>query len=167
MTVQRFLPRRRASYRPGADTPAPYADAVRAGERIYLSAQSAAAPDGEVKALGDATAQTNSALDRLEAALAAAGGSLAAIPKLPTAIVDRAHRRDAYAAISRRLPNVFPVSTGLVVGGLPAPELMVQIDAEALSPPVGAAGVKRHRTYDLANWHGQNFAWQGSMVVAG
>ncbi len=167
MTVERFLPRRRAAYRPGADTPAPYADAVRAGERIYLSAQSAAAPDGTVAALGDATAQTDAALDRLEAALAAAGGSLRDITKLTTSIVDRGHRRDVYAAISRRLPNVHPVSTGLVVGGLPAPELMVQIDAEALSPPAGAAPVKRYRKYDLADWHGQNFPWQGCMVAAG
>lgn len=167
MTVQRFLPRQRASYRPDSNTAAPYAAAVRTGERIYLSAQSAAGADGTVAALGDATAQTNAALDHLEAALGVAGGSLENITKLTTAIVDRAHRRDVYAAISRRLPNVYPVSTGLVVGGLPAAELMVQIDAEALSPPASAAEIKRHRKYDLADWHGQNFAWRGSMVVAG
>jgi enamine deaminase RidA (YjgF/YER057c/UK114 family) len=167
MTVQRFLPRQRASYRPGSDTPAPYSDAVRAGERIYLSGQSAAAPDGTAAVLGDATAQTNVALDRLEWALTAAGGSLEDITKLTTSIVDRSHRRDVYAAISRRLPNVYPVSTGLVVGGLPAAELTVQIDAEALSPPAGTPAVKRHRKYDYPDWHGQNFSWQGSMVAAG
>lgn len=167
MTVQRFLPRQRAAYRPGADNPAPYADAVRVGERIYSSAQNAATSDGSVAALGDAAAQTNAALDRLEAALAAAGGSLKDITKLTTSIIDRGHRRDVYAAISRRLPNVYPVSTGLVVGGLPAAELMVQIDAEALSPLPGAPAVTRHRKYEYPDWHGQNFAWQGSMVAAG
>ena len=167
MTVHRFLPRQRASYRPGAGTPAPYADAVRAGERIYLSAQSAAAPDGTVTVLGDAAAQTDATLDGLEVALAAAGGSLKDITKLTTSIVDRGHRRDVYATISRRLSNVYPVSTGLVVGGLPAAELMVQIDAEALAPPVGDPTVTRHRKYDYHNWHGQNFSWQGSMVAAG
>src|SRR5262249_43921281 len=167
MTVQRFLLRQRASYRPGTDTPAPYSDVVRVGERIYLSGQSAAAPDGTVSVLGDATAQTNVALDRLEAALVAAGGSLEDITKLTTSIVDRSHRRDVYSAISRRLPNVYPVSTGLVVGGLPVAELTVQIDAEALSPPAGTPAVKRHRKYDFPDWHGQNFSWQGSMVAAG
>jgi enamine deaminase RidA (YjgF/YER057c/UK114 family) len=44
---------------------------------------------------------------------------------------------------------------------------MVQIDAEALSPAAGGPAVRRHRKYDLADWHGQNFAWQGSMVAAG
>ena len=33
---------------------------------------------------------------------------------------------------ARGCADVFPVSTGLVVAGLPLPELMVQIDAEAV-----------------------------------
>jgi enamine deaminase RidA (YjgF/YER057c/UK114 family) len=167
MKVERFLPRKRASYRQTTDTPGSFADALRAGERIYLSAQSGADPDGNIAAPGDAAAQTNAALDRLEAALIAAGGSLEDITKLTTSIVDRGHRKDVYGAISRRLPNVYPVSTGLVVAGLPAPALMVQIDAEAVSPAAGATGVQRYRKYDYPDWHGQNFAWQGCMVAAG
>ena len=167
MLPQRFLLRQRAAYRPGTETPAPYADAVRAGERLYLSAQSGAQPDGMVTALGDAAAQTHAAIDRLEAGLSAAGGSLKDITKLTTSIVDRGHRREVYGAISRRLPDVYPVSTGLVVAGLPVVEAMVQIDAEALAPLSAALAVKRYRRYDYPNWHGQNFSWQGSMVAAG
>ena len=167
MTVARFLPRRRAPYRPNADAPSPYMEAVRAGERIYLSAQSNARHDGKVGAPGDAVAQTNASMDCLEAALAAAGASLADITKLTTCIVDRSHRRAVYGTINRRLPSVYPVSTGLVVAGLPAPEMVVQIDAEAISPAAGAGAVRRYRKYDYPNWHGQNFAWQGCMVAAG
>jgi enamine deaminase RidA (YjgF/YER057c/UK114 family) len=167
MGVQRLLPRVRAGYRADGDVPGGYAEAARAGERIYLSAQSGAGCDGTIAAPGSAAAQTNAAIDRLEAALTAAGGSLAGITKLTTSLVDRAHRRDVYATISRRLSNVYPVSTGLVVAGLPAPELMVQIDAEALAPAAGAGAIQRHHTYDLADWHGQGFAWQGAMVAAG
>jgi enamine deaminase RidA (YjgF/YER057c/UK114 family) len=167
MLPQRFLFRQRAAYRPGTNTLAPYADAVRAGERIYLSAQSGAQPDGLVTALGDAAAQTNAAIDRLEAGLSAAGGSLKDITKLTTSIVDRGHRREVYGAISRRLPDVYPVSTGLVVAGLPAVEAMVQIDAEALASVPAAMAVKRYRKYDYPDWHGQNFSWQGSMIAAG
>jgi enamine deaminase RidA (YjgF/YER057c/UK114 family) len=167
MSPRRFLLRQHAAYRPGTDIPAPYAEAVRAGERIYLSAQSGAEADGLVAVLGDAAAQTNAAMDRLEAALSAAGGSLKDITKLTTSIVDRGHRREIYAAIRRRLPDVYPVSTGLVVAGLPAAELMVQIDAEALAPASAATAVKRYRAYDYPDWHGQNFSWQGSMIAAG
>jgi enamine deaminase RidA (YjgF/YER057c/UK114 family) len=62
---------------------------------------------------------------------------------------------------------VFPVSTGLVVAGLALPELMVQIDAEVVVPAAGAgvAPVRRHRTFDLRDWFGQNIAWQGAMLV--
>jgi enamine deaminase RidA (YjgF/YER057c/UK114 family) len=167
MTVQRFLPRLRAPYRPSADTPSPYAEVVRAGERIYLSAQGGVAQDGKVGAPGDAVAQTNATLDRLETALAVVGASLADITKLTTSIIDRSHRKDVYGTISRRLRNVYPVSTGLIVAGLPTPEMVVQIDAEAICSAAGTAPVRRYRCYDYPNWHGQNFSWQGCMVAAG
>src|SRR5581483_11025274 len=109
-------------------------EAVRCGERVFLSGANALQQDGKVAGLGDATAQANAALDRLEAALSAAGGSLASLTKLTTCVVDRGYRSDVYAAIGRRLPNVRAVSTGLVVAGLPLPEMIVQIDAEAAIP---------------------------------
>jgi len=167
MTVQRYLPRLRAPYRGGADVPSPYAEVVRAGERIYLSAQGGAGQDGKVGAPGDAVAQTNAALDRLEMALTAAGASLADLTKLTTSIIDRGHRKDVYGTINSRLRNVYPVSTGLIVAGLPAPEMVVQIDAEAICSAAGTAPVRRYRSYDYPNWHGQNFSWQGCMVAAG
>jgi enamine deaminase RidA (YjgF/YER057c/UK114 family) len=137
--------------------------AVRAGERVFLSAGNAVRPDRSVSGLGDPAAQTHAALDQLEMALEAAGGSLRSITKLTTCIVDRGYRTVVYAAIAKRLKEVHPVSTGLVVAGLPRPELIVQIDAEAAIP---SAPARRVRPYTFESWHGQGFAWQGSMVVA-
>lgn len=143
--------------------PHPAAGAVRAGERVFLSGASALRGDGGVAAPGDAAAQAHAALDQLEAALAAAGGSLASITKLTTSVVDRDFRTGAYAAISARLGTARPVSTGLVVAGLALPELIVQIDAEAAIP----ASPPRHtRPYDFTSWHGQGFPWHGAMVLA-
>jgi enamine deaminase RidA (YjgF/YER057c/UK114 family) len=142
------------------------APAVRAGERVFLSGQTARRADESIAGLGDPAAQTHAALDGIEAALAAAGGSLNHITKLTTSLVDRAHRKAVYETIGRRLAGVFPVSTGLVVGGLALPELMVQIDAEAVVPAVGSAPVLRHRTFDMRDWFGQNIAWQGAMLVS-
>lgn len=142
----------------------PTAGAVRTGTRVHLSGATALSR-GVVTGLGDAGAQAHAALDAIEAALAAAGGTLKDVTKLTTSIVDRDHRRAVYEAIGARLKDVFPVSTGLVVAGLPLPELMVQIDAEAV---VGAQGsVRRHRTFELKDWFGQAIAWQGAMVAAG
>ncbi len=148
-----------------ANAGAPVADAVRAGERLFLSGASALDPDGRVAGLGDPAAQADAAIDRIEAALAAAGGTLEHITKLTTSIVDRAYRKPVYEAIGRRLRGVFPVGTGLVAAGLPLPELMVQIDAEAVIPGCASKLVRRHRTIELKDWFGQNIAWQGAMVA--
>jgi enamine deaminase RidA (YjgF/YER057c/UK114 family) len=137
--------------------------AIRAGERVFLSGANALQPDGRIAGLGDPAAQANAALDRLEAALSAAGGSLASITKLTTCVVERDYRREVYAAIAGRLPGVRAVSTGLVVAGLPLPGMIVQIDAEAAIP---SAAPRYTRPYDFDSWHGQGFAWQGSMVLA-
>ena len=141
---------------------APVPTAVKHGERLYLSGANAAQPDGSVKGLGDAAAQTHAALDYLEAALKAAGGSLDNLTKLTTCIVDRGYRTEVYRVITERVPNARPVSTGLVVAGLGRPELIVQIDAEAAIPQVPAVYT---RAYTFDNWHGQGFPWTGSMVV--
>jgi enamine deaminase RidA (YjgF/YER057c/UK114 family) len=139
------------------------AGAVRAGERVFLSAGNALRADGTVAGPGDAAAQTHAALDRLEAALAAAGGSLANLTKLTTCVVDRGYRADVYRAIAERLAGVHPVSTGLVVAGLARPELIVQIDAEAAIP---TGPVTHTRRYSFESWHGQGFPWEGAMVLA-
>jgi enamine deaminase RidA (YjgF/YER057c/UK114 family) len=128
---------------------------------VFLSGQTALRSDGTVAGLGDPAAQTQAAIDGIEAALATVGGSRNDITKLTTSIIDRDHRRAVYETIGRRLAGVYPVSTGLVVAGLALPELMVQIDAEAI---VGAP-VRRHRTFDMRDWFGQAIAWQGAMVV--
>ena len=158
--MQRYLSR--PARLPGiAD--AAIASAIRSGERVFLSGANALANDGSVAGLGDPAAQANAALDRLEEALSAAGGSLASLTKLTTCVVDRGYRSEVYAVIARRLPNVRAVSTGLVVAGLPLPEMIVQIDAEAAIP---AAPPRHTRPYTFDNWHGQGFPWEGSMVLA-
>jgi enamine deaminase RidA (YjgF/YER057c/UK114 family) len=140
----------------------PVCGAVRAGERVFLSGANALQKDGGVAGLGDPAAQAEAALDRLDQSLSAVGGSLANLTKLTTCVVDRGYRADVYRTIARRLPNVRPVSTGLVVAGLPLPEMIVQIDAEAAittTPP------KVTRPYDFNNWHGQGFSWHGATVL--
>jgi enamine deaminase RidA (YjgF/YER057c/UK114 family) len=140
----------------------PIAAATHCDSRVFLSGRSALRSDGTVAGLGDPAVQAHAALDSIEHALQSAGGSLRDITKLTTTLIDRAHRKPVYEAIGLRLRDVFPVGTGLVVAGLPLPELMVQIDAEAiLGEPV-----QRLRTFELKDWFSQDIAWQGAMVAA-
>ena len=163
MPTERLLPFDFPQSPPAVRSATSVAGAVRCGSRVFLSGRGALLPDGSVAGLGDPAAQAYAALDSIEAALNAAGGSLGDITKLTTSLVDRAHRKPVYEAIGRRLKDVFPVSTGLVVAGLPLPELMVQIDAEAV---IGEP-VRRLRTFAMQDWFGQAIAWQGAMVAAG
>jgi enamine deaminase RidA (YjgF/YER057c/UK114 family) len=163
MPYESLLPFDTAPFMPAGRTPSAMASAIRCGSRLFLSAGTAVQLDGSVVGLGDAAAQTHAALDRLETALQAAGGTLRDITKLTTSLVDRAHRKPVYEAIGSRLKNVFPVSTGLLVAGLALPELMVQVDAEAV---VGSP-VQRLRSFEMKDWFGQQIAWQGAMVAAG
>jgi len=168
MTVERFGLTERSCYLAQGRNHASVAAAVAdTSGRVFLGAQNALAPDGTVLGLGNAAAQAEATLDHIEAALAAAGGSLHDITKLTTCIVDRDHRKAVYDTIGRRLAGVYPVSTGLVTAGLPLPEMMVQIDADAVIARPGAAPVRRLRTFDLKDWFGQNIAWQGAMAATG
>jgi enamine deaminase RidA (YjgF/YER057c/UK114 family) len=137
--------------------------AIRHGERVFLSGASALGKDGRVAAPGDPAAQANAALDCLEERLSAAGGSLANLTKLTTCLVDRGYRTAVYSAIARRVRDVHLVSTGLVVAGLPLPEMILQIDAEAAIPE---AAPRFTRPFTLDDWHGQGFSWQASEVLA-
>jgi enamine deaminase RidA (YjgF/YER057c/UK114 family) len=163
MSHDRFVPLHTAALLPGAAAAESVAGAIRAGNRVFLSGRSALRPDRSVAGLGNAAAQTEAALDNIETALNAAGGSLRDITKLTTSLVDRAHRPQVYDTIGRRLKDVFPVSTGLIVAGLSRPELMVQIDAEAIID----APLTRLRTFELKDWFSQDIAFQGAMVAAG
>lgn len=161
MPHDRVLPLDARSLLPDCQSPATYAGAIRRGDRVFLSGRNAVQPDGAVAGLGDAAAQTHAALDQIEAALTASGGSLCDITKLTTSLVDRGHRKAVYDTIGERLRDVFPVSTGLIVAGLACPELMVQIDAEAV-----IGNVQRLRGFQIKDWFGQNISFQGAMVVA-
>ena len=163
ISLERFLAFDAAPHLKSGRFPSPIARAVKAGERVFLSGSGSQKPDGSIRGLGDPAAQTHAALDNIESALAAAGGRLADITKLTTCIVDRDHRKPVYEVIGQRLRGVFPVSTGLVVAGLPIVEQMVQIHADAV---IGSP-VQRFRCFDMKNRFGQNIAWKGSMIAAG
>ena len=79
-----------------------------------------------------AAAQAAAVFARLHAALALTGGGPGDVCKITMHITDRAWRQAVYGAMGQGLPGVFPVSTGLIVPGLPDPCALVQLDAHAM-----------------------------------
>lgn len=111
-----------------------YARAVRVGRHVHVAGTTSALPDGGAAGGADAGAQARIVLDRIEAALAQAGARLADVVRTRLFIV-RASDADAVGrAHGERFASIRPASTLVVVQALVRPELLVEIEAEAVLP---------------------------------
>ncbi|MEE8532287.1 MAG: RidA family protein [Alphaproteobacteria bacterium] len=107
---------------------------VRAGRHIFLRGQTGFTLDGDFVGVGDAAAQADNAMKCVKTLLEEAGSKLDHICKITIYITDRAYRDAVYRTIGRHLKGVHPVSTGLIVNGLARPEMLMEIDVDAVIP---------------------------------
>jgi enamine deaminase RidA (YjgF/YER057c/UK114 family) len=110
---------------------------VRAGNFIFLRGQTGFTLDHKFIGKGDAAAQADQAMKNVKVLLEEAGAKMEHICKITTYITDRAYRESVYAVVGRHLKGVFPCGTGLIVNGLATPEMLVEIDIEAVIPENG------------------------------
>ena len=108
--------------------------AVRAGNFVFLRGQTGFDLDNRFVGTGDAAAQADQAMKNVKILLEEAGAKMAHICKVTTYITDRAYREEVYQVVGRHLKGVFPCGTGLIVNGLALPEMLVEIDIEAVIP---------------------------------
>jgi enamine deaminase RidA (YjgF/YER057c/UK114 family) len=110
---------------------------VRAGNRIFLRGQTGFDLDGNMIGIGDAAAQAENAMKCVKILLEEAGAKLEHICKTTIYITDRAYREPVYQVIGKCLKGVYPCSTGLIVNGLARPDMLMEIDVEAVIPESG------------------------------
>lgn len=108
--------------------------AVRAGNLIFLRGQTGFTLDGGFVGHGDAAAQVDQAMKNVKVLLEEAGSKMEHICKITTYITDRAYREAVYQVVGRHLGDIAPVGTGLIVNGLALPEMLVEIDIDAVIP---------------------------------
>lgn len=108
--------------------------AVRAGNRIYLRGQTGLDFDGNFVGQGDAAAQAENAMACVKQLIEEAGGRLEHVVKTTIYLTDRAHREPVYQVVGRWLKGIYPCQTGLIVAGLAKPEMLMEIDVEAVIP---------------------------------
>jgi len=107
---------------------------LRAGNMILLRGQTGFDLDNKFVGKGDAAAQADQAMKNVKVLLEEAGAKMAHICKVTTYVTDRAYREPVYNVVGRHLKGVFPCGTGLIVNGLALPEMLVEIDIEAVIP---------------------------------
>lgn len=109
--------------------------AVRAGDRVFLRGQTGFDLEGNFHGVGDPAAQAEQAMACVQALLREAGAELTDICKITIYITDRAYREPVYRVIGKWLKGIHPVSTGLIVNGLAKPEMVMEIDVDAVIDP--------------------------------
>ena len=117
-----------------------YSRAVRAGDRVFVAGTTALNANGRVEAPGDMYRQTRAAMDTILGALAEAGGAPADIVYSKTFVTDLGKAADYTRAWLEALGDVRPTSTLLGIPALLHPEMLVEIEVEAV---LGAARSRR------------------------
>jgi len=117
-----------------------YSRAVRVGDRVFVSGSTALSPRGTVDGPGDLYRQTRSTLDTIFAALDQAGGSPADLVYTKSFFTDLSRMADYTRAWLEAFGEVRPTSTTLGIPALLRPEMLIEIEAEAV---IGASKSRR------------------------
>lgn len=115
-----------------------YSRAVRVGNAIHVSGTTATGPDGLVGG-DDPAAQAAFALDKIEAAIRALGGTLEDVVRTRVYVSDIANWEAVARVHGQRFANIRPANT-LVEARLVGPEYLVEIEAEAVVSDDSAIG---------------------------
>lgn len=124
-----------------------YSRAVRAGERVLVSGCTAVR-DGVVEHQGDPAGQARSAFRTAIEAVEALGGAAGDIVRTRMYITHRGDA-DAVGRVHGELfAEVLPAASMLVVAGLISPELLVEVEVEAVVAEADGRGVGNGGTSD-------------------
>ncbi|MEB4210837.1 RidA family protein [Mycobacterium sp. 94-17] len=113
-----------------------YARAVRVGPHVAVAGTTGSGPPGDI------AAQARDALRRIEIALHQAGAALTDVVRTRIYVTDISRWREVATVHEQVLGAIRPAATMVEVSALIAPELLVEIEADAYvdspAPAIGA-----------------------------